>query len=62
MDDKTELVKKLNQEQSQYFNRKQNRESEAGKDKGKGKGKIHPITGHEDPEGSRSICVVLLFI
>jgi len=26
--------------------------------KGKGKGKVHPITGHEGPEGSRGIAIL----
>ena len=26
--------------------------------KGKGKGKVHPITGHEDPEGSRGLALL----
>ena len=30
------------------------------KGKGKGKGKVHPITDHEDPEGSRGIVIHLL--
>jgi hypothetical protein len=29
-------------------------------DDGKGRGKVHPRTGHEDPEESRSIALIFL--
>jgi len=31
-----------------------------GKEKCKGKGKVHPITGHEGPEGNRGIALLFL--